>query len=101
MTIKRFEDLEIWQKSRDLCKKIRELTENTTLGKDFSIKDQILRSSGSVMDNIAEGFERDGKKEFMNFLYIWNLFAHRSTLNRSAGELSEANRPKEARCSQS
>jgi len=70
MTIKRFEDLEIWQKARELCKKIRGLTETTSLGKDFSLKDQILRSSGSVMDNIAEGFERDGKKEFMNFLYI-------------------------------
>ncbi len=70
MTIKRFEDLEIWQKARELCKKIRGITENTSLGKDFSLKDQILRSSGSVMDNIAEGFERDGKKEFINFLYI-------------------------------
>lgn len=70
MTIKRFEDLEIWQKARELCKKIRGIVENTSLGKDFSLKDQILRSSGSVMDNIAEGFERDGKKEFINFLYI-------------------------------
>jgi four helix bundle protein len=71
MTIKRFEDLEIWQKARELCKKIRGISETTPLGKDFSIKDQILRSSGSVMDNIAEGFERDGKKEFINFLYIY------------------------------
>lgn len=70
MTIKRFEDLEIWQQARELCKKIRETAETTTLGKDFSLKDQIFRSSGSVMDNIAEGFERDGKKEFINFLYI-------------------------------
>ena len=70
MTIKRFEDLEIWQKARELCKKIRGIAQTTSLERDFSIKDQILRSSGSVMDNIAEGFERDGKKEFMNFLYI-------------------------------
>jgi len=70
MTIKRFEDLEIWQDARALCKKIRGLTKTTSLGKDFSLKDQILRSSGSVMDNIAEGFERDGKREFINFLYI-------------------------------
>ena len=70
MTIKRFEDLEIWQKARELCKKIRGITQTTSLERDFSLKDQILRSSGSVMDNIAEGFERDGKKEFMNFLYI-------------------------------
>jgi len=70
MTIKRFEDLEIWQQSRELCKKIRAIAETTSLGKDFSLKDQIFRSSGSVMDNIAEGFERDGRKEFINFMYI-------------------------------
>ena len=53
-----------------MCKKIRGISETTSLGKDFSLKDQILRSSGSAMDNIAEGYERDGKKEFINFLYI-------------------------------
>ena len=68
MTIKRFEDLEIWQNARALCKKIRTLTETTPLKNDFSIKDQILRSSGSVMDNIAEGFGRKGNLEFINFL---------------------------------
>ena len=68
MTIKRFEDLETWQQARGLCKKIRRIAETTSLQKDFSFKDQILISSGSVMDNIAEGFERDGKKEFINFL---------------------------------
>ena len=85
MTIKRFEDLEIWQNARELCKKIRVLVEKTTLTKDYSIKDQILRSSGSVMDNIAEGFERDGKKEFLNFLYIAkaSLGETRSQLHRS------------------
>ena len=70
MTINRFEDLEIWKNARLLCLKIRELAVNTNLSKDYSIKDQILRSSGSVMDNIAEGYERDGKKEFLQFLYI-------------------------------
>ena len=69
MTIKRFEELEIWQEARELCKKVRELVKQTTLVKDFSLKNQILASSDSVMDNIAEGFERDGKKEFLNFLY--------------------------------
>jgi four helix bundle protein len=53
MTIKRFEDLEVWQNARELCKKIRRTAETTPLGKDFSLKDQIFRSSGSVMDNIA------------------------------------------------
>jgi four helix bundle protein len=85
MTVKRFEELEIWQKARELCLKIRQITETTSLGKDFSIKDQILRSSGSVMDNIAEGFERDGKKEFINFLYIakGSLGETRSQVHRS------------------
>jgi four helix bundle protein len=85
MTIKRFEDLEIWQIARELCKKIRSISETTPLGKDFSLKDQILRSGGSVMDNIAEGFERDGKKEFINFLYIakGSLGETRSQVHRS------------------
>jgi len=70
MTINRFEDLEIWKNARELCKNIRWISENTSLSKDYSLKDQVLRSSGSVMDNIAEGYERDGKKEFIQFLYI-------------------------------
>jgi four helix bundle protein len=69
-TIKRFEHLEIWKNSREICKKIRMICDSTSLNKDYSLKDQILSSSGSCMDNIAEGFERDGNKEFINFLYI-------------------------------
>ena len=64
MTIKRIEELEIQQQARELCKKIRRIAETSSLGKDFSLKDQIFRSSGSVMDNIAEGFERDERKSF-------------------------------------
>jgi len=70
MTISRFEELDIWKNARSLCKKIRDLSIHSGLAKDYSLKDQILRSSGSVMDNIAEGYERDGKKEFIQFLYI-------------------------------
>jgi four helix bundle protein len=70
MTIQRFEELEIWKNARALSKTIREISINSALSKDFSLKDQILRSSGSVMDNIAEGYERDGKKEFIQFLYV-------------------------------
>ncbi len=69
-TIKRFEDLEIWQLARQLCIDIFELTLKSEFSKDFSLKDQIRRSSGSAMDNIAEGFERGGNKEFRNFLSI-------------------------------
>ncbi|MEZ4795697.1 MAG: four helix bundle protein [Flavobacteriaceae bacterium] len=69
-TVKRFEDLEIWRESRKLVKSIYESTSKPTFSKDFTLKDQILRSSSSVMDNIAEGFDRDGNKEFIHFLTI-------------------------------
>ena len=70
MTISCFEDLEIWQDARELCKTIRSLTLREPFCRDFRFRDQINASSGSVMDNIAEGFERDGKKEFSQFLSI-------------------------------
>lgn len=66
-TINNFEDLEIWKKSRELCKKIDSLLlQNPECSQN--LKSQIDRSSSSVMDNIAEGFERQGNKEFINFL---------------------------------
>lgn len=69
-TIKRFEDLEIWQEARLLSKKIILISKSTELKNDFRFKDQIKSSSGSIMDNIAEGFERDGNLEFRQFLSI-------------------------------
>jgi four helix bundle protein len=84
-TVKRFEDLEIWQEARILCKMIHTISESTTLSKDFALKNQILASSGSIMDNIAEGFERNGNKEFINFLFIakGSLGEVRSQVHRS------------------
>jgi four helix bundle protein len=67
-TIKSFEDMEVWQRARDFANKIYELTIEGSFSRDYSLKDQINKSSGSVMDNIAEGFERGGNKEFILFL---------------------------------
>lgn len=67
-TIKSFEDIESWKLARELCKKTGELIDNGNFKKSFRLIDQIDGSSGSVMDNIAEGFERGTRKEFIQFL---------------------------------
>jgi len=69
-TLKKFEDLECWQNARNLCKLVYKLTRKERFSKDFSLVNQIRDSSGSVMDNIPEGFERGGNKEFIQFLSI-------------------------------
>ena len=69
-TIEKFEDLEIWKEARLLSKEIILLSKNTELKADYNLKNQVKGSSGSVMDNIAEGFERDGNLEFRQFLSI-------------------------------
>lgn len=69
-TIKKFEDLEIWQDSRVLAKSIFSIVSRQEHPKEFSLRNQMIRFSGSIMDNIAEGFERNGNKEFKQFLAI-------------------------------
>jgi four helix bundle protein len=68
--INKFEELQIWQYSRELCLYVEVLFQTTPLGGNYAIRNQIERSSGSIMDNIAEGFERGGNKEFIQFLSI-------------------------------
>ncbi len=69
-TIQRFEDLEVWKLARCFAVNIYRIAANEKFATDFRFRDQIRASTGSIMDNIAEGFERDGKKEFVQFLYI-------------------------------
>ena len=67
-TIQKFEDLKVWQKARLLSSKIYLLTFLEPISSDFIFKDQIRGTLGSIMDNIAEGFERGSKLEFINSL---------------------------------
>jgi four helix bundle protein len=66
--IERFEDIVAWQKARALTKEIYASTRGGLFVKDYGLKDQIQRASVSTMSNIAEGFERGGDREFMQFL---------------------------------
>ena len=66
--IERFEDIESWKLARMICQQIEVLFKETLLNKNFALRDQMERSSGSIMDNIAEGFGRGGNREFHNFL---------------------------------
>jgi four helix bundle protein len=70
--IEKFEDIVAWQKARELTKTIYAQTRESRFAKDFGLKDQIQRASVSIMGNIAEGFDRGGDKEFIQFLSISN-----------------------------
>lgn len=70
MPIKNFEDLEIWKDARLLTKAIYRMTKDSGFAKDFALRDQIRRAAVSILSNIAEGFERGGNQEFIQFLYV-------------------------------
>lgn len=63
-----FEDLEVYKNATIFCDEIWSVICNTPLNKDYKLREQINGSSGSIMDNIAEGFGRGGSKEFIMFL---------------------------------
>lgn len=69
-TIQKFEEIVSWQETRLLNKEIGKLIDDARFGKNYRLIAQIEGSAGSIMDNIAEGFERGGNKEFVQFLYI-------------------------------
>jgi four helix bundle protein len=70
MKIEKFEDLDCWKKARELANLVYDLTNQTSFGKDFQLRDQIRDAAGSVMHNIAEGFEAGSDAEFIRFLKI-------------------------------
>ena len=69
-TFKTFEEINVWQNARGLVKDVYKVTRSGDFGKDYGLKDQIQRAAVSICSNIAEGFERRGNKEFINFLWI-------------------------------
>jgi len=68
--VERFEDLEIWQLAREIWNKVHQIFETTSLGNNYALRNQMDKSSGSIMDNISEGFECNGNREFIQFLSI-------------------------------
>ena len=70
MKVQRFEDLEAWQISRELTNQIYTITRKESIRRDYSFVDQIRRATISIMNNIAEGFERGSNKDFAKFLFI-------------------------------
>lgn len=70
MKVTRFEDLEIWKLARELYRLVFKITSEEPFCRDYKFRDQMRDSSGSVSDNIAEGFGRGGNKEFIQFLSV-------------------------------
>ena len=93
--IETFEDLRVWQKGIELVKQVYLLTKEGDLSKDFGLRDQLRRASVSIPTNIAEGFERYSRKEYVNFLNIAKGSAGEvRSLLRVALEIGYLNRSK-------
>jgi four helix bundle protein len=69
-TAKQFEDLHVWQEARGLVNEVYKVTKQGAFRRDFSLRDQITRAAVSSMSNIAEGFERGSRREFIQFLNV-------------------------------
>ena len=69
-TVQRFEDLHVWQEARSLVNEVYKVTKQRAFIRDYALRDQITRAAISSMSNIAEGFERGSRKEFIQFLNI-------------------------------
>jgi len=69
-TVQQFEDLHVWQDARALVRELYKITKQRAFRQDFSLRDQVTRAATSTMSNIAEGFERGSRKEFIQFLNI-------------------------------
>ncbi len=69
-TIKKFEDIISWQKARELNSIVGKMIDIGKFQRSYRLINQIEGSAGSIMDNIAEGLERSGNREFLQFLYI-------------------------------
>lgn len=68
--IRRFEEIEAWKKARELTREVYAVTSEGSFARDFGLRDQIRRAAVSIMSNIAEGFDRGGNKELIQFLAI-------------------------------
>jgi four helix bundle protein len=69
-TVRRFEDLMCWQLAREIAKEVYQISKTGEMSRDFGLVNQLRRAAGSIMDNIAEGFDRGSRGEFVQFLGI-------------------------------
>ncbi len=70
MKLDRFEDLDVWKVARELVNAIYAMARESDIAKDYGFRDQIQRAAISIMNNVAEGFERGSNRDFCKFLFI-------------------------------